>query len=288
MVSKARQRHRDFVSTTIKENTVYAPEKPRTASHNGRLWGERADDWANIQEGQFKAAYDAVFDACNVGVETRYCDVGCGAGMAALMAHQRGAMVAGLDASDNLLAIARTRVPQADMRAGDLEELPFPDGSFDLVTGFNSFQYAGNPVVALAEAKRVAKPVSGRVVIMTWGPPEGMEAAALVAALKPLLPPSPPGAPGPFALSDELALRSFAESAGLRFLQVADVACHWHYPDLQTAVRGLCSSGVAIRAAEHSGEKALNEATAEALAPFRAKDGTFLMAASFRWLLAAS
>ena len=265
-----------------------ATEKPRTASQNGPLWGERAEDWATIQEGQFRAAYDAVFDACNVGAGTAYCDVGCGAGMAALLAHQRGAVVAGLDASDNLLAIARSRVPKADFRAGDLEELPFPDGSFDLVTGFNSFQYAGNPVVALAEAKRVAKPVSGRVVIMTWGPPEGMEAATLVAALKPLLPPSPPGARGPFALSDELALRSFAENAGLRPLQVTDVACHWYYPDLQAALRGLGSSGVAIRAAKHSGENALNKATAEALAPFRANDGTFRMAACFRWLLASS
>ena len=267
---------------------MYTPEKPRTASQNGRLWGGRADDWANIQEGQFRTSYDAVFDACNVGDETRYCDVGCGAGLAALMAHQRGATVAGLDASDNLLAIARTRIPEADLRAGDLEELPFPDGSFDLVTGFNSFQYAGNPVVALAEAKRIAKPASGRVVVMTWGPPEGMEAAALVAALKPLLPPPPAGAPGPFALSDELALRSFAESAGLRTLQVTDVACHWYYPDLATALRGLGSSGVAIRAAEHSGENALNEAHAEALAPFRTNDGAYRMAASFRWLLASS
>lgn len=95
---------------------------------------------------------------------------------------------------------------------GDLEELPFSDAEFDLVTGFNSFQFAANPVVALQEARRVAKP-TGRVVIMTWGVPEGMEAASLVAALKPLLPPPPPGAPGRFALSDANTLRALAESA---------------------------------------------------------------------------
>lgn len=265
-----------------------ASDKPRTATLNGRLWGARAEDWANIQEPQFSSAYDAIFDVCAVGTGTKYCDVGCGSGMAALLAHQRGAEVYGLDAADNLLAIARTRVPAADLHTGDLEELPFPDGSFDLVAGFNSFQYAANPVVALAEAKRVAKPNTGRVVIMTWGPPEGMEAATLVEALKPLLPPPPPGAPGPFALSDETALRSFVEGAGLHPLQVNDVACHWHYPDLQTALRGLGSSGVATRAAENSSESALNEVHEAALAPFRSKDGTIRVAASFRWLLASA
>lgn len=44
--------------------------------------------------------------------------------------------------------------------------MPFPDHAFDLVTGFNSFQFAGNPAIALAEARRVAKP-GAHVAIMT-------------------------------------------------------------------------------------------------------------------------
>lgn len=122
---------------------------------------------------------------------------------------------------------------------------------------------------------------------MTWGTPEGMQAAALVAALKPLLPPPPPGAPGPFALSEPSALRALAESAGLQPLEVFDVVCHWQYPDLATALRGLASSGVAVRAAEASGVEAVNEAHAAALAPFRQEHGGYRIGASFRWLLAA-
>jgi hypothetical protein len=60
-----------------------------------------------------------------------------------------------------------------------------------VVTGFNAFQYAGNP----AEARRLTRP-GGTVAIMTWGNPDGMEAALLVAAIRPLMPPPPPGAPG--------------------------------------------------------------------------------------------
>jgi ubiquinone/menaquinone biosynthesis C-methylase UbiE len=64
-----------------------------------------------------------------------------------------------------------------DIAARELRmPLPLADKTFDLVTGFNSFQYAGNPVVALKEARRVSKP-EGRIAIVTWGQPERMEAA---------------------------------------------------------------------------------------------------------------
>src|SRR5207302_7913330 len=111
---------------------------------------------------------------------------GCGAGMAAQLASALGAEVVGIDASETLLAIARERTPRGDFRIGDLEALPFADRHFGVVTGFNSFQFAGNPGVALAEARRVTKP-DGRVVVATWGGPDGMPAASVVTALRPLL-----------------------------------------------------------------------------------------------------
>ncbi len=259
--------------------------KPRTSESNGRLWGARARDWADIQEGTCRPVYVSLFDRVGIRPGMAYLDAGCGAGMAAQIAAERGARVSGLDASENSLAIARTRIPNGDFHLGDLEDLPFPDHAFDLVTGFNSFQYAGNPMIALAEAKRVSK-VGATIVIMTWGNPEGMEAASLVAALKPLLPPPPPGAPGPFALSDEAALRAFASGAGLTPKEVFDVDAPWRYPDLPTALRGLGSSGVAIRAIEHAGEAALDAAHTQALAPFRQPDGSYRIGATFRCLLA--
>lgn len=259
---------------------------PRTSPANGLLWGSRARDWADFQEVQCSAAYEAVFDSLSLRPGTKYCDLGCGAGLAAMLAAGRGAEVSGIDAAESLIEIARERVTGADFHLGDLEELPFPDGTFDVVTGFNAFQFAASPMAALREARRISKP-SGRIVVLTWGNPQGMEAAAIVGALRPLLPPAPPGAPGPFALSDETALRAFAASAGLSALEVCDVACPWHYKDLDTALRGLGSSGVAAKAAEHASFDAVNQAHAAALAPFRQHDGSYRLAASFRWLLAA-
>lgn len=260
-------------------------QEPRTAEINRRAWGARARDWADIQEGACRPVYLAVFERVGLRSGAAYLDAGCGAGMALQIAAERGARASGLDAADDLLAIARTRVPDGDLRVGDLESLPFPGHTFDLVTGFNSFQFAGNPGVALAEAKRVAKP-DAWVVIMTWGKPEGMEAASLVAALRPLLPPPPPGAPGPFALSDETALRAFATGAGLDPADVFDVDSPWRYSDLATALRGLKSHGGAARAIENSSEEAVDSAHSQALAPFRQSDGSYRIGATFRCLLA--
>jgi len=256
-----------------------------TSEAHGRLWGARARDWADVMEGTVRPVFQAVLERARVGPGTRYLDVGCGSGMAAQLAAARGAKVAGVDAAQAMLAIARSRVPDGDFRQGDLEALPFADHSFDVVTGFNSLQYAANPTAALREAGRVTSR-HGVIVIMTFGDPAGMGAAALVTALKPLLPPPPPNAPGPFALSDEAALRRFATDAGLRPVAIFDVDSPWIFADEAAALRGLCSTGNSLRAIEQVGEEAVREAYAKAIAPFHQPDGSIRASAWFRCLQA--
>ena len=252
---------------------------------NGALWSERAQDWAQALEPVFAGVYDAVFSVAHVGPEMRYADLGCGAGLAAMKAAALGAQVSGLDAADAMLTIARQRVPLGDFRQGDLEALPFDDGAFDLTTGFNAFQYAADSLAALRESKRVTRP-GGTVVVMTWGEPDSMAAASLLTALKPLLPPAPAGAPGPFALSSREAITAFAEEAGLTVTRILDVDCPWHFPDLDTGVRGLDAAGIAERARQHSGEAAVSAAHRAALEPFHQADGSYTVGAWFRCLFA--
>lgn len=265
-------------------------ETPKTATRalsgkaNGRIWGARASDWASIQEPQCAAGYYAVLDKALVGSNTQLLDVGCGAGLALELAVKLGAQVAGIDASAGLLDVAHGRVPDARLEHGDLEVLPFENDSFDVVTGFNSFQFAADPVAALREAGRVTKP-GGKVFIMTWGEPGNMEVTALVAALKPLLPPMPANASGPFALSEAGKLEELATQGGLTPLEVFDVDSPWSYPDLATALKGLGSSGVAFKASETSGQAALDAAHEAALAPFVQQDGGYRIGAIFRVLM---
>jgi len=258
---------------------------PLSGAVNGRLWGARAADWSALQEACLTPAYHAAFERAGVSAGMQLLDVGCGAGLAAMLAAARGSNVTGIDAAEAMLEIARSRVPAAEFYVGDIQQLPFADSRFDLVTGFNAFQYAADPACALGEARRVTRP-GGHVIVMTWGRPEGMQAAQLIAALRPLLPPAPPNSPGPFALSDETTLRAFALQSGLNVEAVFDTETPWEYPDLATAQRALKSSGVAARAIEHSGEVAVEEAYAKVLAAFRREDGSYRINATFRCLLA--
>ena len=99
----------------------------------------------------------------------------------------------------------------------DLERLPFAPESFDVVTGFNSFQYAGNFTAALAEAKRVLKE-QGRLVIGIWDKPDVSDATNVLKAISALLPAPPLGTPGPFALSEEGKIENVCSSLSLKLV----------------------------------------------------------------------
>src|SRR3954451_13861780 len=119
-----------------------------------RLWGTNPRAWAELAEAHNRPLFEAVLDAAGVTAGTRLLDVGCGSGLALELARRRGAIVSGLDVSPGLLALARDRLPDADLREADMESLPFADGAFDAVIGVNAFQFAGDPVRALREAAR--------------------------------------------------------------------------------------------------------------------------------------
>jgi SAM-dependent methyltransferase len=256
-----------------------------TALAQGRYWGHMAADWADFQEACLDSVYLHTLDRFAPLGGAAVLDVGCGSGRFAQLAHGRGARVTGLDASEELVAIARGRTPAAAFDIGEMEELPYGDGTFDLATGFNSFQYAADQVTALAEAGRVVRP-GGRVVRMTWGRPEQVEAAAYVAALGSVLPPPPPGAPGTFAMSEPGALEDVMAKAGLKPRERHEVACPWVYADHDAALRGLLASGQAAKAIEHSGLAAVTEAIDRGLAGFRQGDGSYRMENVFHYVVA--
>jgi SAM-dependent methyltransferase len=211
-------------------------------------------------------------------------DIGCGSGEFLQIATEQGARVSGVDAAAGLLAVARARVPSGDLREGEMTALPWSDDAFDLVTGFNSFQYAHDFVQALREAKRVAKP-GAHVVIALWGKDEDCEAVATIRALAPLLPPPPPGAPGPLALGQDGLVEGLASEAGLTTGTWISVDCPWVYSDLDMALRATLSAGPMIRAINHLGEEAVRAAEAEALRPFRLADGSYRMENKFRYMI---
>jgi SAM-dependent methyltransferase len=257
-----------------------------TAELQGRLWSVHAGDWAQLHEQYMTPAYTAALDALGVGAGTRLLDVGCGAGGALRLAADRGSDVTGLDAAPGLLEHARRRVPGATIVQGDLESLPFADSAFDAVTGFNSFQYAADPVAALREARRVTAP-GGRILALVWSPAEMCGLAPHLQSLGRLMPPPPAGAPGPFALCGRDALADFFAAAGLEVADVVDVPCVYAYPDTATAVSALSSAGPVVRVAEHAGAEAVRADIERFLAGHVQPDGSYAIRNPFRYALSA-
>jgi len=257
-----------------------------SAGVQSELWGARPREWCAM-EAQMRPLYEAVFDRVGVGGGMELLDAGCGAGLAAQLAAQRGAVVSGVDATAALLAIAGERVSNGEFVVGDLESLPYEAASFDAVVGFNSFQYAASPRTALEQAGRVAC-AGASVVIATWAVPERCEAAVYLTALGSLMPPPPPGAPGPFALSAPGALEALAVEAGLEPVDAAEVSCPWRFADLESALSAMLAAGPAIKAIRCAGEAAARQAVAAAVEPFRRPAGDYEIGSAFRYLVATA
>ena len=258
-----------------------------SASVQGPLWGAEAQVWSQLQEQNQLPLFGAALDAALVTTGTRVLDAGCGAGLAAVLAHLRGAEVSAIDASVDLLEIARQRLPHADIREADLEDLPFADDSFDAVIAVNSVFYATDPIAALRELRRVVRP-DGRVVVTSWGPATQCEYAAVIRGLGALLPPPPPDAParGPFALAEPGALENVLDKAGLCTVERGEVSCPNVFPNNSSAWRGSASAGGAQLAMVHSGEAAVRTAIEEANRAYTDSDGVVRYDNVFIWVTA--
>jgi SAM-dependent methyltransferase len=251
------------------------------------LWGARARDYADFQEPQVRPLFEDAIGRTGIGHGKTLLDVGCGAGGFCRLAAETGATVVGLDASQALVEISRARVPSARFDLGDMQFLPYEDDSFDVVTGFNSFQYAADRVAALCEAARVAR-AGGIVHVVVWGREEHTELVAALRALAPLLPPAPPGAPGPFALSYPGQLEALVERAGLTPSDEGYIELTLEYPDDTSLLKGNNSNGPVVLAERNSGEAAVANAVLHALAPFRTASGGYRIETEWRYVTATA
>lgn len=263
-----------------------------SAKRQSELWTERARDWADVMEGWSGwgiPVYRQVLERITVGQGTRLLDVGCGAGRFSRIAADRGATVCGLDATASFVEIARERVPDGDFRVGDMEDLPWADDSFEVVTGFNSFFIAADIVNALREAGRVARP--GASVAMTvFGRPERCESTTVFSALRQFMPPRGGGADaqdGP-GLHEEGTLEALATDAGLTPKEAAYLQFAEDYPNLETMVRGYMAAPPFVRAARGAGEDAVREALVEAVRPLETSSGRFRLEDEVRYLIAVA
>ncbi len=262
----------------------HATMRPGSANRWGPLWGARPADWA-LSEDQQLPTYTAALGRTGLEPGWRVLDVGCGAGAFLRLVAERGGVPHGIDASEALIAFARPRLPNADLRVGEMEDLPWGDDSFDLVTGFNSFFFANDMAAALREAGRVAKP-GAAVVIQVWGAHDRCDFEAMKQVARPFLPPRPPGAPPDPDLSEPGALHAIATRAGLTPESGFDASWAFEYPDAETLGRALLAVAGLATLAGREREHELKTAIVDGLAPYRRADGSYRLVNEYHYLIA--
>jgi SAM-dependent methyltransferase len=249
------------------------------------LWSRRPEDWSQLAEPQNAQLFEDALDAAGVTAGTAVLDIGCGSGLALSMAARRGAAVSGIDISGSLLAVARRRVPGADLREGGLDTLPFDAGAFDVAVALNALQFAFEPAAALREVQRVLRP-GGQLALGQFAAPERCESTALHHAMEALIPANRKDDHAPYALSAPGALEAALGEAGLTVILDREQPGDWRYDDLEQALRGLLGSAGGARAIALAGEGRVRAAVTEGLAPFATGDGAFVMHNHFRLLVA--
>jgi SAM-dependent methyltransferase len=265
---------------------VSVATREHSATRQGDLWSARALDWATYQEVQFHPVYTEVLGRVPKIVGQRVLDVGCGSGLFIQRAAKHGATVTGLDAARGLVAIARRRLPDSELRLGEMETLPYFPGTFDIVTVLNAVDLAGEPVAAMEEAHRVLRPGGLVVALTTAGPEQNRPLAAYLAAVSALV--SSDGAPDPFTLSAPGTLSRLVRAAGFADPIEYDVPTTWEYADETHLLRGLLSSGPMVRAVAQAGSYAVTSAVLSAVEPYRTPSGGYRLENVFRYVVATA
>ncbi|MER7926637.1 SAM-dependent methyltransferase [Streptomyces sp. NPDC096057] len=261
--------------------------------------GARARDWSEIQERMLVPLYEAVYRRLEVGSGTRLFGLGCGSGLALLMAASRGATVTGVESfSPERLTLARERLlpdahtPRARARTRlvygsprDAADAETP--AYTLVTAFEPIGCLAGDSEGLGDTLAAATPLAARgapVVLVGWGPPERCATSSVLRVATRLADPlRGTGSPRP-VLRDDLEV--VAHRAGLRPDGSGRVACPFGYADVDSAVRGLLSTGLFDAAIVATDQAQVDKELAEALHPYRRQDGTVWMPNVFRYLIA--
>jgi SAM-dependent methyltransferase len=189
-------------------------------------------------------------------------DVACGNGNTSLAAARRFCDVVGIDYVPMLLDEGRQRAQaeglMVDFREGDAENLPFPDGSFDVVLSSIGVIFAPDQEKAAAELMRVCK-LGGKIGMANWVPDSYV--GDLFKTMGKHVPP-PPGLKPPFRWGTEEGLRElFGDGTGSLLTRRRTFV--WRFPSARHHVdfmRGYYGPlQKAFEALDESGQKALEE-----------------------------
>jgi ubiquinone/menaquinone biosynthesis C-methylase UbiE len=138
-------------------------------SENGEMFAGSAEVYNRFVGRYGPRLAQAFIDAAGITPEARVLDVGCGTGALteALTERVGGANVSAVDPSEPFVEACRSRAPEADVRVGRAEALPFDDGSFDAVLSQLVVNFLPDVPQGMAEMRRVTR-AGGTVAGCVW------------------------------------------------------------------------------------------------------------------------
>ncbi len=223
---------------------------------------------------------DQLLDAAGVGRGTAVLDVATGPGYVAAAAADRGAGATGVDFAENMVKLARSRLPGIEFRAGDAERLPFAGASFDAVVGSFVLHHLGAPELAVAEAARVLKP-GGRAAFTVWDTPDRARFMGVlldaVAAAGAQAPSSIPAGPSFFRLADAAEFNRVLAGGGLARTEVRAIQFRQRFGSAgelwDCLVLGSVRLGAVVLAQPPEAKQAIRQEFERNLAAHAAEDG---------------
>jgi SAM-dependent methyltransferase len=201
--------------------TEFKAQQRAQWSNAAEGWRKR---WPTFEQGA-QSLSDRMMELAHITAGKRVLDVATGVGEPAMTAARRvgpsGSVVA-VDQAPQMLAVARERMQAAGISnvefiEEDVETVALPVESFDAIVSRWGVMLFPDPAGTLARLRTSLVP-GGWLVAAVWGPPERVPMISFpFAVLSRELgqPPSPPGGPNPFELSDPAKLEQVARDAGL-------------------------------------------------------------------------
>jgi uncharacterized peroxidase-related enzyme len=237
-------------------------------------WGRRAVDFATLSEPANCREYVALHERLRLAPGERVLDIACGAGLSLELAALRGVAGAGIDASERLVAVARDRSPEADLRVGDMHALPWDDDSFDVVMSCRGIW--GTTPDALREVMRVLRP-GGRLGLTVWGHIKASEGAWALSPFTLATQAKVANQAAMVSLGRPGAGEALLPAMGFTDVERFEVPFVWEFADPASYARALASTGPAYEAIQAVGEDEFTRYAVEVAAE-RVRDGLPLRA----------
>ncbi len=266
-----------LTSTVAPRRPIETDQPAEPDGHDWRLagaaWGHAADDWSTLFEHYSIDSLAAVTEAAGIGGGDRVLDVACGSGWAMRQLRNRGADVAGIDAAERLLDVARERNPTSEIVHGSMFDLPWADATFDAVVSLNGIW--GGCEDAVREAFRVVRP--GAAIGLTfWGQGEPHDLIPFFFAIAPHLDRRHvDGLVSINSIAEPGVAETMLGGAGFEVVERGRRPSTLEWPDEEIAWRALRSIGPIVPALDRSSTDAVRHDALAAIEHCRSPRGSY-------------